>query len=476
MKFSRTICVALFVLASLGARGVKPNIVIIVSDDQGWDAASYHDGFVKTPNIDRIAKEGVQLDRFYVSPMCSPTREGLMTGRYPMRFGMGRSVIRPWAKWGIPSNERTLAQALGEAGYAQRGAFGKWHMGHLEAQWHPLSKGFTSYKGIYNGAADYWTRERDGEVDWHTDRQPADDKGYSTNLIASAASDFITQNAKKDSPFFCYIPFSAPHDPFQAPDEYIKRYADLDDTPNDGKPSDKQIYAAMIACMDDGIGKILESLEKAGVADNTLVWFFSDNGGVLKIDDNNTPLRGGKLSVYEGGVRTLGAVHWPGHIQGGGKVETPIMNIDLLPTLVALVEGTTAGGQPLDGVDQSSALLGKSTKPADRDMYFFTGQSGLQNEQIAVTQADGWKLLVVGPDIRQAGGIRGEGRRVELFNLLKDPYEKNDLAKQKPELVEALGKKLVAFRASEPEKSLPPLNKPPDGFTPPKHWELSQAP
>ncbi len=453
-------------------KATKPNIIIIVSDDQGWNTTSYHNGFVPTPNIDRIAHQGVELDRFYVSPMCSPTREGLMTGRYPMDFGMGRSVVRPWAKWGLPNEERTIAEALGDAGYANRGAFGKWHMGHLLMKWHPLSQGFTKYEGVYNGAADYFTRNRDGEVDWHHDRTPSDDKGYTTDLITSAACDFITDHAKDSSPFFCYVPFSAPHDPFQAPDEYIKRFSNLDDNPNDGKPADKQVYAAMISCLDDSIGKIFATLDKAGIADNTLIWFFSDNGGIEKVPENNKPLRAGKLTVYEGGVRTLSAVWWPGKIQGGKKIEAPMMNIDILPTVISIVGGPAEGGKPLDGVDCSQVLFGKADQTPARDRYFFTGQGGLQNEQIAVTQPDGWKLIVIGPDVRK--GVLPSDHKVELYNVNDDPSEKTDHAKDKPDLVESLSKKLVAFRAAEPAKSLPPLNKKPADFKVPKHWEPTE--
>src|SRR6476620_2751376 len=142
--------------APVAGGGKRPNVVLLVADDLGWSGVGYHGGAVKTPNIDRIARSGVELDRFYASPMCSPTRAGLMTGRYPMRFGMSRSVVRPWAKFGVPPEERTLAEALGEAGYADRGAFGKWHLGHLAPQWHPLAQGFTTFKGVYNGAVDYW--------------------------------------------------------------------------------------------------------------------------------------------------------------------------------------------------------------------------------------------------------------------------------------------------------------------------------
>src|SRR4051794_29730257 len=156
-------CVVLASATAANAAPRRPNVVLIVADDQGWNTVGYHGGFVQTPNIDRIAKQGVELDRFYVSPMCSPTRAGLMTGRYAMRMGMARSVVRPWARFGLPPAERTLPEALGEAGYANRGAFGKWHLGHLEPQWHPMAQGFTTFTGTYNGAANYFTRDRDGE-------------------------------------------------------------------------------------------------------------------------------------------------------------------------------------------------------------------------------------------------------------------------------------------------------------------------
>ena len=454
----------------------RPNIVVIVADDLGWNAVGYHGGFVKTPHIDRIAKQGVKLDRFYVSPMCSPTRVGLMTGRYAMRCGMARSVVRPWARYGLPPAERTLPEALADAGYAQRGAFGKWHLGHLQPQWHPLAQGFTTFKGIYNGAADYFTRVRDGESDWHVDGEPLEEKGYTTDLIASAACDFIARQARS-GPFFCYVAFSAPHEPLQAPEEYVKRYADLDNRPNDGKPSNRQVLAAMVASLDDGVGRILKSIEDAGAKDNTVVWFLSDNGGVRSIPGNNAPLRAGKLTVYEGGVRVPSAVWWPGVIEGGRKVDSPVMNIDLLPTLLALA-GKAPGApndKPLDGVDVSGVLKGGAAQTAPRDLYFFHGQDGPETEHIAVTAPDGWKLVVQGPDVRREGGFRTASHRVELFNVLQDPLEKADRAAENPRIVQALGEKVVAFRRSEPADPLSPPNRKPADFRPPPKWRNTPA-
>lgn len=454
----------------------KPNVVLIVADDLGWNQVSYHGGFAQTPHIDRIALSGVALERFYVSPMCAPTRAGLLTGRYPMHFGMARSVVRPWMKQGLPPAERTLAEALGESGYAHRGAFGKWHLGHLSPQWHPLSQGFTRYKGCYNGAADYFTRDRDGQVDWHDDWEPVKEEGYTTDLIADAAAAFVRQHAKESKEgkarFFCYVAFTAPHEPLQVPKQYLAPY--------EGKPSAKQKSAAMTACMDDGIGRILKAIEESGAARDTLVWFLSDNGGLRSVANSNDPLREGKLTVYEGGVRVPSAAWWPGVIEGGRKVETPISFVDVMPTLLRLSgSGTTDGAlpaRPLDGMDMSGVLAGTNdAAPPARDLYHFNGQGGIEREQIAVTSADGWKLAVIGPDVRKPDGWQTDRHRVELFHLTEDPLEKTDLAAKEPKRVAELGAKLVAFRRSEPDVSMRPVNRKPPDFRPPPRWRNSNA-
>jgi arylsulfatase B len=452
----------------------KPNVLLIVADDLGWNGVGYHGGAAKTPNIDRIARSGVELDRFYVSPMCSPTRAGLLTGRYPMRFGMARSVVRPWIRNGLPPQERTLPEALAEAGYARRGAFGKWHLGHLAPQWHPLSHGFTEFTGCYNGAANYFTRDRDGEPDWHRNGEDVEAHGYTTDLIADAAAAFVRRAAP--DPFFCYVAFTAPHEPLQAPEKYVSQYAHLDSDPSDGKPSQAQLLAAMTTAMDDGIGRILKSLEDAGVARDTLVWFMSDNGGIGAIPGNNMPLRGAKLSVYEGGVRVPAAVWWPGVIEGGRRVATPLVNLDVMPTVLSAC-GAAPPAAAIDGRNVLDVLKGRPPAPelTLRDLYFFDGQSGLENEQLAVATGDGWKLVVAGPDLRRPGGYRTPQHRVELFHLADDPLERTDLGAREPARVEALARKLVEFRKSEPEASMAPVNRKPPRFRPPPRWHNAPA-
>ena len=198
MKF-RCALAAVLLLAACSrepAPSNLPNIVLIIADDLGWADVGYHGGPYRTPHIDRLAGESVVLERFYVSPICSPTRAGILTGRYPIRFGMQRAVIPPWRLYGLDPNEVTIAELLRDAGYKHRGAFGKWHLGHLARKWHPLGQGFSEFRGHYNGAIDYFTHDRMQERDWHIDYEPSDEEGYSTDLIARAATRFIRDNAK----------------------------------------------------------------------------------------------------------------------------------------------------------------------------------------------------------------------------------------------------------------------------------------
>jgi arylsulfatase A-like enzyme len=227
--------------------------------------------------------------------------------------------------------------------------------------------------------------------------------------------------------------------------------------------------------MDDNVGKILKTLEEAGIADRTLIWFTSDNGGVQRFPGNNGPLREGKLTVYEGGVRVPAAVWWPGVIEGGRKVQARLMNVDVLPTLCRAAGADADGPAPLDGVDAFDVLTGTKASLPARDLYFFTGQSGPEKEQLAVINADEWKLVIIGPDIRRAGGYATPAHRVELFRLKDDPGEKTDLAAKRPDLVEQLGRKLVAFRKTEPDGALAPPNRPPRDFKPPPAWRNAPA-
>ena len=450
----------------------QPNIVIVVADDLGWADVGFHSDRIPTPHLDRIAREGVELDHFYVFPMCSPTRAGLMSGRYPIRFGMARAVIPPWRNFGLEPSELTLPEALAKVGYEQRGIFGKWHLGHNNTKWHPNNQGFTHFHGHYNGAIDYFDLTREGERDWHVNETASDEQGYATDLIASAASRLIAKHAKGAAPYFCYVPFNAPHSPFQAPEKHLKKFAHLAEGTAKGKNVNKrQKVAGMVSCMDDGIGQILRAIDDSGEGDDTLVWFFSDNGGVSAIADNNLPLRGNKLDVWEGGVRVAAALRWPrGGIRGGKKVRVPLSCIDVLPTLLKLTAGESSASldnKPFDGLDVLDVLQAKR-RQLDRELYFYHGQAGEDKEKIAIRTAE-WKLLINGPNITSGEWKTAKHDRF-LFRIDRDPNETTDLLSRYPEVADRLAKKLVSHRKLQPQDGVDVYNAGRKKFKAPKNW------
>lgn len=433
-----------------------PNVVILLADDLGWNDVGYHGSAIRTANIDRIAREGLELDRFYVCPICSPTRAGMMTGRYPLRFGIMRAVIPPWRKYGLPNGEETLPETLARAGYTRRGVFGKWHLGHSDGKYHPLKQGFTHFVGCYNGACDYFTQDREGERDWHRGYDTATETGYTTNLIADKVVTFINESPAGE-PFLAYVPFTAPHTPLQAPQEYIDKYPSLS--------GQRRTFAAMVHCMDDAIGRILAVIDKKGIADNTIVWFISDNGGGT--GSSNLPLRGSKQTVFEGGIRVPAAVRWPaGGLKGGRKVSAVMGYIDVLPTLASIV-AQKPGGKAVDGVDVSGVLRGDADEP-ERNWFSYWAQSGPE-ERLAVITGE-WKLVRIGPDILTSRP--GGKAKVYLFRIREDPNEKTDVSAKHPKVVKQLLAELKTFRAQRSAKGLPPYSDGRKGFTPPKEWRI----
>ncbi|MCB1019046.1 MAG: sulfatase-like hydrolase/transferase, partial [Acidobacteria bacterium] len=311
-----------------------------------------------------------------------------------------------------------------------------------------------------------------GELDWHRGFDSSYDEGYSTDLIADEAVRFIEEQAGGESPFFLYVPFNAPHAPLQVPAKWLDDYASIGD-------KDRRTYAAMVAAMDAGVGRILEALERTGVTKDTLVWFFSDNGGPGTGD--NTPLRAGKGTVYEGGVRVAAALRWPGKVPAGGKVETPLMNIDVWPTLARLagLDPAKGPGKPLDGVDVWDAVQGKAL--ATRPLYSYYER--YQGEALALIEYP-WKLVRNGPPILgpnpddappEGMRVRTEKLRVELFRLDEDPRERTDLSAEQPQRVEAMLAKLRSFRALRPAAGVPPMTAPdPPGWKAPREWRMTE--
>jgi arylsulfatase A-like enzyme len=467
--------IACFTSAASAAEAPRPNIVFIIADDMGYADVSFHGSEIKTPNIDSIASAGAKLEQFYVQPVCSPTRAAFMTGRYPMRYGLQVGVVRPWAQYGVPLEERMLPAALKEAGY-ETAITGKWHIGHFEPEYLPTRRGFDHQYGHYNGALDYFTHDRDGGLDWHRDDKALREEGYSTFLLADEAAKRIRQR-DQSKPLFLYVPFNAVHTPLQVPDEYKKPYQHLDEP--------RRTVAGMLAAMDEGIGRILAALDEAKMRDNTLIVFCSDNGGFNPgRATNNGPLRAGKGTVYEGGVRVAACAAWPGKIPPGSAVQQPIHIVDMFPTLLTLAGGKLEQPLPIDGKDAWATISQGAPSPHDAILLNTTPWNG------AIRMGD-WKLVLNGqrpdgdgPADAEAQETERRPRRrettagsapantapphtVELFNLASDIGEKKNVAAEHPEKLKELRARYDAFAAEAvPFKSRPK----PAEFVSPKVW------
>lgn len=432
----------------------KPNFLVIVADDLGYGDVGFNGGKISTPNLDRLAAGGVKFTDFRACPMCSPTRAGLLTGRWPIRYGLMRSVVPPWSTNGLPAAERTLAELLGAAGYEQRGIIGKWHLGHARKEFLPLAQGFTRFYGHYNGAIDYFTHQREGELDWHDGDASLKREGYSTDLLGEEAAAFIAK-APTGKPWFLYVPFNAPHAPFQAKQSDLAKYPQL-------KMPDRRAYAAMVDSMDRAVGRLMDAVEKRPDATNTLVLFFSDNGGVPKVG-SNAPWRGWKLTVYEGGTRVCAAIRWPaGGLTGGKEFGGRIGYIDVLPTLLAAAGAAIPDN--VDGVNFLPALHGE--KPLNSRLWFSYIHQG---EDAHASVHDGkWKLVAHGDFFAPSGAPE-----LELYDLEKDSKETNDVAKANPETVKVLRQALVDFgklRTSEGEDYAAGRA----NFHAPKDWKITE--
>jgi arylsulfatase A-like enzyme len=417
----------------------RPHIVCIVADDLGWKDVGYHGSNIRTPNIDALAKQGARLEQFYVQPMCTPTRAALMTGRYPNRYGLQTLVIPTPAKYGLPTDERLLPQALKEAGY-RTVMVGKWHLGHADRKFWPRQRGFDYHYGSMVGEVDYYTHSSAGVLDWYRNDKPVKEQGYVTQLWGKdAVAQIDAQDPQK--PMFMYLAFTAPHAPFQAPKDYIDRYKSIAD------PT-RRTYAAMVTAMDDEIGKVVSALEKKGMRQNTLIVFMSDNGGnrsallsgdvdvsKLTLPADNGPYRGGKGMLYEGGTRVAALANWPGRIKAG-DVNEVMHVVDMFPTLAGLAGARVDKGKPLDGRDVWGTLSEGKPSPRQEVVYNVEPFRG------GVRQGD-WKL-VWRTSLPSA---------IELYNIATDPYEKDNVADRNPEIVARLQKRVEEL-ARESAKSL----------------------
>jgi arylsulfatase A-like enzyme len=420
------------------AAAPKPNIIFILADDLGINDLSCYGSHIPTPGIDRLAVNGMKLPQFYAaSSICTPTRFGLLTGRYPARsqdklLGALMFALKRDDDRGIRPGEVTIAEVLRNAGY-HTALIGKWHLGHGQPEFSPLKHGFDYFYGMNGGCVDYFTLKYGNMPDWVRNGEPLQENGYSTNLLSDDALRYL-DSRPVDRPFFLYLSYTAPHygkgwdedrkeftNILQAKPEDLEEFAGIED-------KNRREYAAMVRAMDRGVGRILDKLSALRLEENTLVIFSSDNGGDPAYGGNNEPFRGKKAEVFEGGIRVPCLIQWKGKVGAGTYSRQPVSTLDFFPTFCALA-GIPVSGLALDGIDITPVLLRGKTFERElcwtvpRASAFLRGQ---------------WKYI-------RTGGTE------MLFDLEADPWERRDMADRAPnrvkEMREAYDKIAASFNA-----------------------------
>jgi arylsulfatase A-like enzyme len=400
-------------------QGERPNFIIILADDMGYGDSSCYGGWIKTPGLEALAAEGLKFTDFHASgSVCSPTRAGFLTGRYQQRAGVPGVINadpkHPSHAWGLDPAEITFPELLKAVGYTTA-IFGKWHLGY-DRKFNPMNHGFDRFRGYISGNIDYVSHyDRMGAYDWWEGLKQIKEDGYTTRLIADHSVKFIEEH--KAQPFCLYVSHEAVHTPLQGPDDPALRGG-----PEAKKPttrprrSAKETYRLMMQEMDACVGRIVAAVKKAGIAQRTLIFFFSDNGAVPSLG-SNAPLKGGKGSVWEGGHREPAIAWWPGRITPGRATDELAISLDLMPTMLALAGADVPHGHRLDGVSLADLLTaGKGLGPR---RLFWDGRA----------MRDGpWKLVLEGQDTKSP----------RLYNLSKDIGEKKDLAGEQPQRVEKM--------------------------------------
>ena len=477
----------LLVCASVATAADRPNVIVIVADDLGWNDVGFHGGNIDTPSLDRLAAEGVELNRFYTTPICSPTRAALMTGRDPMRLGVAYGVIMSWDNNGIHPDEHFLPQSFKAAGY-QTAMVGKWHLGHAQMTYHPNQRGFDHFYGhLHTEVGFYPPFAVQGGKDFQRNGESIDGEGYETFLLADEASRVIRER-DKSKPIFLYMPFIAPHTPLDAPQELQDKYEDIDtdlaptrakqtdDTRRLSKilmqPSARPMYAAVVDAMDQAIGQVLDTLDAEQIADDTIVLFFSDNGGAAYSvgGADNAPLRGGKGETFEGGIRVVSVMRWPDQLKGGARMTDIMTAMDVFPTLAEAAGIEAQNRRKFDGRSLWPAIA--EGKPMPREDLVFFGAEMMRPGSFHLTAFDDeWKLI---QEIEQSQ------LDVTVTNYLfrpgEDPNEFNNLAQAHPDVVQELSRAIYDWRALHPVNGTHNYLVPPPGWRAPKDWATYPIP
>ena len=443
------ITLLLATLSHAGASESPPNIIYILADDLGWKDVGYHGGQAMTPNIDTLANNGARLEKFYTLPYSSSSRAALMTGRYPMRFGLQMMSILPWNSYGVPPDERLLPEALREAGYTTA-AFGEWRLGHAQQQYLPNSRGFDYFFGSLNKGRNHFKDKSNINMDWWLNSVRTPIGGYDSEVISEQVRDYMGALSGQ-KPFFLYISFPNPASPFEAPEKFTKMYVNVED-------EDRRNYLAMVSALDLAIGEIISKLDDLGFAEQTLIIFHSDNGGavrnkyktgdgdVAKAVADNGPLFNGKGSLYEGGIRVPALLYWPTRIKP--QMTNELVHItDMYTTLLKVGRASLESNKqvkPVDGLDARPVIFDGSTSSRSEVLVNV-------DEFRGALILDNWKLIVY-------ASLPG---RVELYNIQDDPTEENNRSKSEPKRLKEMLKRFtdLAWEMS-PSEYLRDLSRP----------------
>jgi arylsulfatase A-like enzyme len=408
----------------------RPNVIVIMTDDQGWGDVSYiGTKDIRTPHIDNLASEGIVFNRFYAnSPVCSPTRAAFLTGRYPSYVGVPGVIRTDEAiSWGyFDPAAVTLGDMFSQAGY-QTALIGKWHLG-LESPNLPNERGFQHFKGFLGDMMeDYWTHLRNGQNFMRHNDEIIEPKGHATDLFTAWAVEYIRSQKDSNDPFFLFLAHFAPHDPVQPPKDWLQKVKEREPLMSERRAA----LVALIEHMDDGIGQVVSALKEAGLYENTLIFFTSDNGGLLQEEANTGPFRNGKGSIYEGGLLVPAIAVWKKQIAAGSVNPYKGLVMDLFPTLLDACEITV--NHPIEGISFLPVLLGKEMIHSDRHLFFSRREGGAYNGlTIQAVQWNDWKLLQNSPF-----------EPMELYFLGDDPYERNNLILARPEVRRTLSRLLM---------------------------------
>ena len=437
--------------AALSSAASSPNLIVILTDDQGYADVGFNGcKDIPTPHLDSLAANGVRFTDGYVSfPVCGPSRAGLLTGRYQDRFGFTTNpTIDPSnPNAGIPHEEENIAEVLTKVGY-QSAIIGKWHMGSHPSN-HPLNRGFDHFFGFLSGGHNYFPEElvlNDlKEVtrmwEWYrtrllNDHQRVDIDDYLTDALTDAANAFIDKQADSENPFLLYLAYNAPHSPLQATEKYLSRFPNI-------KNKNRRTYAAMVSALDDGVGRVLANLQRHEIEEETIVVFLSDNGGSSKFASDNTPLRGWKSDLFEGGIRVPFAMQWKGTIPAGMDYNNPVISLDIMGTIAALTGVEISEERPLDGVNLVPFLTGE--------------KEGMPHKELFWRKREHNGMAIRRGNMKLVSNSKYEKNNYELFDLETDLSETANLRSRDSETLNDLKESWNNWNAQLKERTFPTL-------------------